>query len=279
MKRVLFSIVIVCLNAGDKLQKTFDSVKKQTFRDFEVLVKDGISSDGSVEKLLQTETELAESPSAPYLRVTARKDTGIYDAMNQAVCEAQGEYLLFLNCGDCFYDEAVLKNVAKVLERDKEQKDEKGIYYGDTFCEKTKTTAASPRKITGFTCYRNIPCHQSCFYHRSLFENKKYETEYRIRADYDHFLWCFYQGNARPQYIGLTVSSYEGGGYSESKDNKKRDKQEHRLITEDYMTSAELFKYRTIMLLTLAPLRTFMAENRIFSGVYQGMKRLVYGKR
>lgn len=55
MANVLFSIVIVCLNAGEKLQKTFASVKLQSFRDFEVLIKDGLSVDNSVEKLLREE--------------------------------------------------------------------------------------------------------------------------------------------------------------------------------------------------------------------------------
>lgn len=279
MANVLFSIVIVCLNAGEKLQKTFASVKLQSFRNFEVLIKDGLSVDNSVEKLLREERELAQSPEAPYLKVVEKKDTGIYDAMNQAICKTQGEYLLFLNCGDCFYDKDVLKKIAEAIAADREQGEEKGIYYGDTFCEKTKAVVASPRKITGFTCFRNIPCHQSCFYHRSLFVRKKYEPEYRIRADYDHFLWCFYRGGARPQYIGLIVAAYEGGGYSESKENQKRDRQEHRLITEEYMSAAKLFSYRAAMVLTLAPLRTRMAENKVFSGLYQTIKRLLYGRR
>lgn len=271
----LFSIIIVCLNPGESLTETFESVKKQTFCDYEVVIKDGLSKDGSVETLLKREKELAESATTPYLKVISKKDKSIYDAMNQALCEVKGEYVLFLNCGDSLYDENVLKQVAESIK----QTPDCGIYYGDTFYEKTGNLIAAPQEITGFTCYRNIPCHQACFYHSSLFDEKRFETDYRIRADYDHFLWCYYRGNAKPYYIGVTISSYEGGGYSESKENKERDRQEHRLITKEYMSAGELAKYKAIMAVTLAPVRRAMAESKVLSGVYQGVKRVVYGKK
>ena len=267
-----FSILIVCLNAGDKLRKTFDSVKSQTFRDYEVLIKDGESTDGSVEQLLQMEKELEEAATAPYLKVICRKDQSIYDAMNQAVDEAKGKYILFLNCGDVLYDENVLKNVAAAIKKE----DGRGIYYGDIFSEKTNTLVAAPRRITGFTCYRNIPCHQACFYHRDLFEGIRFDADYRIRADYDHFLRCVYREGANPLHCGFTVASYEGGGYSESRENRKRDRQEHRLITGEYMSAGALFLYRAAMALTLAPLRRVMAESPVFSGIYQKLKGLCY---
>lgn len=275
MKRPLFSIIIVCLNPGKKLQETFESVKHQTFRDYEILIKDGESEDGSVAQLAAVEEELLESPVSPYLKIVSQKDTGIYDAMNQAVSMAQGEYLLFLNCGDKFYDEKVLEKIATVIQT----MPGRGIYYGDTFCEKTADLVAVPRTITGFTCYRNIPCHQACFCHRDLFAEKLFDTVYKIRADYDHFLHCFYRLGTNPLYTGITVAAYEGGGYSESRENKARDKREHELITGEYMSKSELFKYKAIMAATLAPVRTFMAENKALSGVYQGMKRILYGKK
>lgn len=287
MKNVLFSVIIVCLNPGRKLQETVESVKRQTFRNFEIVVKDGCSTDGAVLQLAETEQDLLNSPVTPYMKIETCKDRGIYDAMNQAVSLSQGEYVLFLNCGDKLYDENVLKQMARIMDENPGC----GIYYGDTFCEKTKALVAAPRKITDFTCYRNIPCHQACFYHRDLLvedliEDKKEEggmtpfnTDYRIRADYDHFLKCFYRLGAKPMYAGVTVASYEGGGFSESRENRERDKLEHTLITKDYMSKSKLFMYKTAMVITLAPLRRFVAESPILSGVYQSIKRMLYGKK
>lgn len=259
-----FSIIVVALNPGDKLRQTVDSVLSQTYGDYEIVVKDGGSRDGSVEKLPQDER----------IRLFVEPDKSIYNAMNQAVAKAQGDYLLFLNCGDLFYDENVLEHAADRIE--KEQGDAPLVLYGDTYGEKNNVLIASPAKIDGFACFRNIPCHQSCFYAARLCREKPFCEEYRIRADYDHFLWCFYRAGAKMVYLGTTVSSYEGGGYSESRENRRRDREEHRQITEEYMTPEELAAYRRTMLLTLAPVRSFLAENRLTSGIYHWIKDRIY---
>lgn len=259
-----FSIIVVALNPGDKLRQTVDSVLSQTYGDYEIVVKDGGSSDGSSESL----------PGDERIRIFTEPDKSIYDAMNQAVGKAQGDYLLFLNCGDLFYDEKVLEQAAACIE--KEQGDAPLVVYGDTYGAKNQVLIATPRKIDGFACYRNIPCHQSCFYAAELCRKKPYNPKYRIRADYDHFLWCFYQAGAKMVYLGSTVSSYEGGGYSESRENRRRDKEEHRRITGKYMAPEELAGYRRTMLLTLAPVRSFLAENRLTSGIYHWFKNRLY---
>lgn len=199
--------------------------------------------------------------------------------MNQAAARAEGEFLLFLNCGDVFPDGEVLERTRKVLEEEQAAGTdmERLVLYGDTCSGKNHVTIASAPAITGFTCYRNIPCHQSCFYSTALCRGKPYDLKYKIRADYDHFLWCFYKAKARMRHMNFPVASYEGGGYSESRENRERDKQEHRRITAAYMGKLELLKYRAVMAVTLAPLRRALAESSAFSGVYHGLKGLLYG--
>ncbi|MCM1102230.1 MAG: glycosyltransferase [Clostridium sp.] len=275
-----FSIIVVALNPGKKLRQTVDSVLAQTWEDYEIIVKDGGSTDGSLDSL----------PEDGRIRLYREKDGSIYEAMNQAVAKAQGEYLLFLNCGDAFYDEKVLERAALAAEQvrtelkqrsrtkaDRES-DENAplILYGDTYGAKNGVRIAAPKRIDGFTCYRNIPCHQSCFYERRLCLEKPYNVNYRIRADYDHFLWCYYRAGAKMVYLDCAVASYEGGGYSESPANRRRDKEEHRQITKEYMRSSELFRYRAAMWLTLAPLRSVLAENKVTAGLYHWVKGMVY---
>lgn len=272
---VRFSIIVVCLNPGGKLKSTMDSILEQTCGDFEVILKDGGSTDGSVEPWRQS-----AGIDGTKVRFFQEKDKGIYDAMNQAVSHAAGDFVLFMNCGDRFADERVLeKTAARIAAEEAAGTDmDRLVLYGDTLSEKNGVTIASASKITGFTCYRNIPCHQSCFYSAALCREKPYDLKYRIRADYDHFLWCFYRAGARFVYMGFPVSSYEGGGYSESKENRRRDKQEHKKITGTYMGRGELLRYKAIMACTLAPLRRAMAESRAFSGMYHWMKERVYGR-
>ena len=105
-----FSIIVVCLNAGIRLHDTVESIRRQTEEDYEIIVKDGISEDkittGYLRKLER------ESAADGRIRVYRHdKDSGIYDAMNQAVKYCRGDYIFFLNCGDRFYDDQVLVRV------------------------------------------------------------------------------------------------------------------------------------------------------------------------
>lgn len=329
-----FSVVVVALNPGEKLHKTLESVFRQTYADYEVILKDGGSKDGSMD--IWRRQAAGASPSsedrpmgtgaaalygeaaASRVRFFGEPDRGIYDAMNQAVSHARGEFLLFLNCGDLFADERVLERTAAAIDRERAERTaetdgeesagkgrkpeaaqsaagrgnvgaegngeaadgaERIVFYGDTIGGKNGVVIAAAPEITGFTCYRNIPCHQSCFYSAALCREKPYDLRYRIRADYDHFLWCFYRAGARMLHMAFPVSSYEGGGYSESKENARRDRQEHKEITEEYMAKSELFRYQLMMALTLAPLRRFLAENKALSGVYHRVKEGIYRGR
>ncbi len=265
-----FSVVVVCLNPGDKLNRTLDSVLSQTCTDYEIVVKDGGSRDGSVEAMR----------SDPKIRLYREKDGGIYEAMNQAVSYAEGDFVLFLNCGDFLPDERVLERTSAYIEKETGRGTDLSrlVLYGDTMGEKNGVMIVSPPHIDGFTCYRNIPCHQACFYSRELCLDKPYDPSFRIRADYEHFLWCFYKAGARFVHMDFAAASYEGGGYSESRENRKRDRQEHRTITKIYMGGWELLKYRAVMTMTLAPLRRAMAESKGFSGVYHRLKKLLYGR-
>ena len=205
-----FSVITVCLNPGEKLALTLESVLRQSFVDLEIVVKDGGSRDGSVAAWQETHKGM---PGTERVRVFTEEDRGIYDAMNQAVSHARGDFLLFLNCGDIFPNDEVLEKAWQVIKKEQAAGTDldRLVLYGDTCSGKNQVTIASAPAITGFTCYRNIPCHQSCFYSAALCRDKPYDLRYRIRADYDHFLWCFYRAKAKTRHMGFPVAVYEGG--------------------------------------------------------------------
>lgn len=256
MKR--FSIITVTYNSGNKLKETVTDVLKQTYDNYEIVIKDGMSTDDSLKQIPQDEK----------IRLFRSKDKGIYDAMNQALDMAEGEYVIFMNCGDFFYNETVLKEVDDFLSKDPG----KGIYYGDVFSRISQTVDHATPEITDFVCFRHIPCHQACIFERKLFETQAFCLEYKIRADYEFFLRQYYQAGIRPAYMGIVIADYEGGGYSETKENMKRDRSEHRKITSLYMKKGKLFWYRTLMVLTLQPLRRRMAQSRRLAGMYDKAK-------
>lgn len=264
-----FSIIVVCRNAGEKLHKTIASILCQTEDDYEIIVQDGFSTDGSVERL-------AVENAGDNFKIFREKDTGIYDAMNRAVAHASGKYVFFLNCGDYFQDEMVLARVKSEIARTGERKCAH-IFYGDIMERATGALVMSNPKIDDFACYRNVPCHQACFYDRRLLKKRAFRTCYKVRADYEHFLWCYFRARASMNYMPVTVASYEGDGFSQRKENKRRSVVEHRHIVKKYMSRAQIIKYRLIMFATLAPLRTYLAENEATAETYQKVKRRLYG--
>ena len=105
MKR--FCIITVCLNAEKVLEKTILSVLNQEFNEYEYLIKDGCSYDSTL-RIAESYTSAFRKKGISY-RIISQKDQGIYDAMNQAACAAQGEWILYMNAGDCFANNLVLK--------------------------------------------------------------------------------------------------------------------------------------------------------------------------
>lgn len=273
MRTPMFSILMVSLNPGGKLVETMESVVRQSYRDYEVIVKDGGSGDGSLDAL---RAYLDRQGCRDRVRILEQPDTGIYEGMNQATRAARGEYLYFLNCGDSFASDQALARAAEEIGRSAGRGLRSRIFYGDIYDALRGQVVASNPHMDDFACYRNVPCHQACIYHRSLFEERGYEPGYRVRADYEHFLWCYFRRDAQPRYIPVTLASYEGGGFSETPENRRRSAREHREITALYMSRGQRLKYRLILLATLAPLRTKMAESPVWSGFYNRCKKLLY---
>ena len=282
MQMKFFSIVVVSLNSGERLKQTVNSILEQTFTDYEVIIKDGGSKDDSLDFL----TEEGVLESCPQIRLITRPDKSIYDGMNQAVSHVNGKYIQFLNCGDLFYDKEVLKKTSEFI-LNQEKADESSsaqdktfaptIFYGNQYNLLQNSIVTSPPQINDFTCYRNVPCHQVCFYDSRLFEKRAYLSQYTVRADYEHFLYSIYEQKAHAISMPVTVCVYEGGGFSETKENRKKSAAQHKEITAKYL-GRKAIRYRLIMILTLSGLRGKIAESPRLSKFYNAVKSMIYSR-
>lgn len=174
------SIITINYNNKEGLQKTIDSVVSQTWRDFEWIVIDGGSTDGSKELIEQYQQHFAYWCSEP--------DKGIYNAMNKGIDHAQGEYLNFMNSGDCFHDVNSLSYFAKYYNPSVD------VFYGDAdYYDKNGILflhQSFPDKIDDdfYISGRNIN-HQSSFIKASIFDLHPYDETYQVAADGDLFFW------------------------------------------------------------------------------------------
>ena len=261
---IKFSIVTVCLNAGQELIDTVNSTLGQSYDCFELLVKDGFSTDGSTEKL----------PEDERIRLIQKKDTGIYDAMNQAVEEALGDYLLFMNCGDRFYSSHVLQDIADGIGRE-----HGAVYYGKCFDRPTGQVRAYPKTITRMTCYRTMICHQAVVYRADVLRQHPYDCSYRIIADRELMWYLVCEKGISPRYLDTVIADYKGGGESTKSEHIQRNREDQKRLEERYFPRGERLKYKLLMALTFQKLRIAWSKSPKLSKLYFALVRLAYRVR
>lgn len=217
------SIITVNYNNKAGLQKTIDSVTAQVFKDIEFIIIDGNSTDGSKEFLLEHQDHFTYWVSEP--------DHGIYHAMNKGIRIANGDYLLFLNSGDCLADEQVLNKLAPQINGTHD------IYYGDIIFERTKNRrkVVFPEKLSfNFFVTDNLS-HQATFIKRTLFDKFFYYNEnFRIASDWEFMIYAICKRNASYQHLNLLVTIYDGNGLSSDSANYKTLYEERSISMNKY---------------------------------------------
>ena len=199
-----FSIVTINFNNKNGLEKTIQSVLVQNSKLFEFIVVDGNSTDGSVELLKKT--EIIDC-------LIIEEDNGIYDAMNKGLKLATGEYLWFLNSGDCFYAENTITNCAKILDSNNSF----DIYYGNVLVKYNAnyTRVNETKEIENL--WHKLPfSHQGVFCKTNILKKFNFDLKFKIIADQAFFYKCQLQGFTffkLPHILGII----EPGGYSEQK--------------------------------------------------------------
>lgn len=219
MDNVKFSIITVTLNAEKDLEATLSSGLVQTYENFELIIKDGMSSDRTCDLV----------PTDKRIKLIRKKDGSVYEGMNQAIEVAQGDFLIFMNAGDVFYDENVLKVVAEYIE--KKELINNAVVYGDYA---RGGVIHKQNRLTEFEFYRKNLCHQSIFYSRDVLRKfNGYNLQYKICADFELTvrLWS---KRVRFFHIDAVICKYLGCGLSETEQNLKIAKTEKRQVLNDY---------------------------------------------
>jgi len=216
------SIVTVCLNEARTLRETCQSICQQTVQDFEWVVIDGGSTDGSLDILADYQKWMTVLVSEP--------DRGVYDAMNKGIERATGDYLVFLNAGDKFYSESVLERVSRTSSVD--------LIFGDLACQEADgnvTIKSFPETLPPDFLRHNMLPHQASFFRRGLFqEYGGYDTSYRIAGDYELFCRLLRKGNISTARIPAILAIFSIGGISSDRAYRNLRKLENHRVRKDY---------------------------------------------
>ena len=216
----LFSIVIPTFNAGEHLRTSLDSVVAQSGTDFEIVVVDGASTDGT--------RELLASHGAR-VRWRSEADNGVYDAMNKGIARARGEWLYFLGAGDVLRPD-ILREIAPHARALLDLPgDVAALIYGDVWLCDENRRFGGPFPAARLRSWN--PSHQAIFYHRAIFQKVGgYDLRYSTAADYAFNLACWGDDAIVKRYVPLIIADYQGGGLSVTRPDAAFERDKLRLI-------------------------------------------------
>lgn len=193
-----YSIITINYNNKEGLIHTIKSVLNQSFKGIEYLVIDGGSTDGSVDVIKHYSDNISYWIS--------EKDNGVYHAMNKGVSQAHGDYLIFMNSGDCFHTPDVLSSVR--------------VYKEDIICgkvikgESTWPSGHNKPTISLIDLMRGSLPHQATFIKRELLVNHPYDENYRILSDWKFCIEAIVFDNCSFRNIGTIIADYDTSGIS-----------------------------------------------------------------
>lgn len=206
-----FSIVTVTLNDLIGLRRTRVSIEQQSLDDFEWIVIDGESHDGTVAEL--------QACRLPNFSCVSEKDRGLFHAMNKGSVRSRGQYVIFMNSGDRFAGPKVLEDVRHLIEATGCVPD---IIYGDAFEETadSRLLLKKARPIESLN-YGMHTHHQAVFYSRHSLADLSYDESFKVSADYD--LTCkVYQKHGVSLAIDFPICIFLRGGTSQKRSHVGR---------------------------------------------------------
>ncbi|MGM9620206.1 MAG: glycosyltransferase family 2 protein [Bacteroidaceae bacterium] len=193
-QKPLITVVTVTYNAAQTLDRTLQSVANQDYPRMEHLIVDGCSTDGTLGMVQMYVAENTRTSHPHHIRLICEHDSGLYDAMNKAIANAFGDYLLFLNAGDCLHDVSTISTAVGCADWRKGDARNPAILYGETdlvdadgrFLRHRRLSV--PGKLSSCSFLSGmLVCHQSFYVRTDLARLTPYDLRYRLSADYD---WC-----------------------------------------------------------------------------------------
>lgn len=221
----LFTVITVTYNDLPGLQLTADSVAEQTCKDYEWLVVDGASTDGTVGYLEQ------QKAGCNFTWVS-EKDSGIYDAMNKGIAMARGEFIVFLNAGDVFPTKETLRTVKDYLSSLHQAPDV--LFGGATLrLPNGRQFYRPPRQMEEYI-WHGVPAnHQATYFSGSSLRTTRYDTKYKICGDY-YLVATLYLKGCRAAYIDQPLVDFRVGDTSY--------RNPARLFAEPYMIQRDVLR-------------------------------------
>jgi glycosyltransferase involved in cell wall biosynthesis len=226
------SIITICFNSEKSIFQTFQSVKNQSFNNYEYVLIDGGSIDGTL-TIAKNQDHISKLVSEP--------DNGIYDALNKGIKNSNGEIIGFLNSDDSFYDENSLQYIYNAFD------DNTDCVFGDLIYTDIKENIKRVWKGSAFKkgAFKKgwMPAHPTFYCRRSVYEKLgQYDDSFKIAGDFELMLRFLEKHNIRSKYIPKTLVNMKVGGASNNGLKSKLDivKEEFRAFNQNEISVNKL---------------------------------------
>ena len=219
--KMKFSIITINKNNAKGLLTTIQSIRSQTCVDYEFIVIDGASTDSSL--------QIIELNSQFINYFISEPDSGVYNAMNKGILKSKGQYIIFMNSGDCFYSSNVLNEVQRLSNGS-------DIIFGSTIvqCHGYHYKINNPTNITFNYFFRGGVFHQSSFIKRDLFHDiGLYREDFSVLSDWAFFIIALAKHNNSFQSISNVISIYDGNGISTQSSYLQKIKNEREIVLKE----------------------------------------------
>ena len=210
------SIITINYNNLAGLQETYRSIIAQTYKDYEWIVIDGGSNQGDKAFLAEHEKDLTYWCSEP--------DNGVYNAQNKGILHAGGDYMIFMNSGDTFYDANVLSTVFS-------QFPSADVLYGDwvqRFDDGREVMMNAPHIFSLHFIYSDNICHQAMFIKTSILQRYPYDEDFKYYADWAKWIELSLK-KIKFQYVPYTICVFMMGGMSQAMTMAQRKAEREKL--------------------------------------------------
>ena len=238
-QKMPLTIITVCYNIKDEIEKTCQSIVNQTWQNFEWIVVDGGSTDGTVEELNKYRSRINVFISEP--------DKGIYNAMNKGIKLASGEWLSFMNGGDIYAANDVLEKVFKDKEHDAD------VLYGNVNeiypdGRVKRTNYKTQIDLSFFT--NDVINHQGSFIKRNLFDKYGlYDEKYKIASDREKWI-VFAKDGCTFKYVDVIIADFMRNGISSNRSAALAAEQEE-ICAKYFVKQSRYFLFGGLLILSV----------------------------
>ncbi len=220
---IKFTIVTITYNAAAVIDRTLESVFRQTYEGVEHLIIDGASTDDTLQRVEAYKQRSDASDGGHKVIIQSEPDHGIYDAMNKGLTQASGDYIVYMNAGDFFPESDTLEQIAHRCRLNELPSDElPAVLYGNTNIVDAEGRYLHPRRLQPpaqltWRSFRHgmLVCHQAFYARTDLAKNLQYDIQYKYSADVDWCIRVMREGEraALPLYnINMVVANYTEEG-------------------------------------------------------------------